>query len=160
MNTAGESLAGFHGAHRRFEKTGEVNGAELFHDYGHNPTEIRNAVHIARKRCRGKLISVVQPHTFSRLRTLFDEFVTCTEEADLTLITDVFMARETDPGNLNSGMLVEAMNQAGIPAQWTPSFEDAEQVIRQMLEPGNLVITHGCGNINLLNDLIASENGK
>ena len=132
-----------------------INGVELFHDYGHNPTEIRNALHIARKRCKGKLISVVQPHTFSRLRSLFDDFVTCTAEADLTLITDVFMARERDPGDLDSGMLADAMNRAGIPARWTPTFEDAEQAVLEVWKPGDLVITQGCGNIYLLNDMIA-----
>ena len=155
MISAATSLSEFSGAHRRFERTAVINGVELFHDYGHNPTEIRNALHIARKRCKGKLISVVQPHTFSRLRSLFDDFVTCTAEADLTLITDVFMARERDPGDLDSGMLADAMNRAGISARWTPTFEDAEQAVLEVWKPGDLVITQGCGNIYLLNDMIA-----
>ncbi len=144
-------LARFTGAHRRFEKTDEIDGVEIFHDYGHNPTEMRNAVSIARKRCRGKLWAVMQPHTFSRVRTLFDQYLTCTEEADYTLVTDICAAREPDPGDLNSGMLVEGMLRNGIDARWTPSFDETEEWLRSHWAPGDLVITMGCGDINLLN---------
>ena len=148
------SLSHFAGAHRRFEKTDEIDGVEVFHDYGHNPAEMRNAVSIARKRCRGRLWAVMQPHTFSRVRTLFEQYLTCTEEADITLVTDICAAREPDPGDLNSGMLVEGMQNNGIQAVWTPSFDDTEQYLKEHWQPGDLVITMGCGDINLLNDQI------
>ena len=149
-----EILHRFEGAHRRFEKTDDINGIEVFHDYGHNPTEMRNALSIARKRCRGRLIAVMQPHTFSRVRTLFDQYLTCTEEADITLVTDICAAREPDPGDLNSGMLVDGMIRNGIDARWTPSFDDTEQWLRENWRRGDLVLTMGCGDINLLNDQI------
>ncbi len=149
-----EILERFTGAHRRFEKTDEIDGVEIFHDYGHNPTEMRNALSIARKRCRGKLWAVMQPHTFSRVRTLFDQYLTCTEEADHTLVTDICAAREKDPGDLNSGMLTEGMIRNGIDAKWTPSFDDTEKYLRSHWAPGDLVLTMGCGDINLLNDQI------
>ena len=154
MHEAAKSLEHFRGAHRRFELTGNLNGTEFFHDYGHNPTEIRNAISIARKRCKGTLIAVLQPHTFSRVRLMFDEFAECTKEADVTLVTDIFLARETDPGDLNSGMLAAAMQEKGIHAILTPTFADAEVKIRELSRPGDLVITLGCGNINLLNERI------
>lgn len=147
-------LENFTGAHRRFEKTDEINGVEVFHDYGHNPTEMRNALSIARKRCRGRLWAVMQPHTFSRVRTLFEQYLTCTSEADFTLVTDICAAREPDPGDLNSGMLVNGMIQNGINAKWTPSFNDTEEWLRSHWEPGDLVLTMGCGDINLLNEQI------
>ena len=149
-----EILERFTGAHRRFEKTDEIDGVEIFHDYGHNPAEMRNALSIARKRCKGKLWAVMQPHTFSRVRTLFDQYLTCTEEADYTLVTDICAAREKDPGDLNSGMLTEGMIRNGIDAKWTPSFDDTEEYLRSHWMPGDLVLTMGCGNINLLNDQI------
>jgi len=149
-----ESLSRFAGAHRRFEKTDEIDGVEIFHDYGHNPAEMRNALSIARKRCKGKLWAVMQPHTFSRVRTLFDQYLTCTEEADYTLVTDICAAREADPGDLNSGMLTEGMVQHGINAKWTPTFDDTEAWLRSHWAPGDLVLTMGCGDINLLNDQI------
>ena len=154
IRQAAKSLAAFVGAHRRFELTDTIDGAEIFHDYGHNPAEMRNALSIARKRCKGRLFAVMQPHTFSRVRTLFDQYLTCTEIADVTLVTDICAAREKDPGDLNSGMLVEGMKQHGIDAVWTPSFDDAEAYPRQHLQPGDLAITMGCGDINLLNDQI------
>lgn len=152
---AARSLASFRGVHRRFEKTDEIDGVEIFHDYGHNPAEMRNALSIARKRCRkGRLIAVMQPHTFSRVRTLFSEYLSCTEEADITLVTDICAAREKDPGDLNSGMLTEGMRKNGINAFWTPSFQDTENWLRTHWQPGDLVLTMGCGDINRLNDQI------
>lgn len=149
---AAESVSRFTGAHRRFELTGVQQGVELFHDYGHNPAEMRNAVSIARKRCKGRLWAVMQPHTFSRVRALFDDYLTCTEEADYTLVTDICAAREKDPGDLNSGMLVEGMRKNGVQAVWTPSFDDTEKYLREHWWPGDLVITMGCGDINMLNE--------
>lgn len=159
-----ETLRRFTGAHRRFELTDNVDGVEIFHDYGHNPEEMRNALSIARKRCKGKLWAVMQPHTYSRVRTLFDQYLTCTAVADHTLVTDICAAREKDPGDLNSGMLVEGMRKNGIDAVWTPSFDDTEQYLKARWQPGDLVITMGCGDINLLNDQIhrhlAESTGK
>jgi UDP-N-acetylmuramate--alanine ligase len=151
---AAETLGRFTGAHRRFELTDCIDGVEIFHDYGHNPAEMRNAVSIARKRCKGRLWAVMQPHTFSRVRTLFDQYLTCTEEADFTLVTDICAAREKDPGDLDSGMLVQGMRDHGICAVWTPSFDDTESYLKDHWRPGDLVITMGCGDINLLNDQI------
>ena len=151
---AADALEKFTGAHRRFEKTDEIDGVEIFHDYGHNPTEMRNALAIARKRCKGELWAVMQPHTFSRVRTLFDQYLTCTAVADHTLVTDICAAREKDPGDLNSGMLVDGMKQNGIDAVWTPSFDDTENWLRSHWHSGDLVLTMGCGDINLLNDQI------
>ena len=151
---AAETLGRFSGAHRRFELTDRIDGVEIFHDYGHNPAEMRNAISIARKRCRGTLWAVMQPHTFSRVRTLFNQYLTCTEEADITLVTDICAAREKDPGDLNSGMLVQGMLDYGIRAVWTPSFDDTEKYLKEHWKSGDLVITMGCGDINLLNDQI------
>lgn len=157
MPSAMKAIASFTGARRRFEKTGMLNGAELFHDYGHNPAEMRNAVYIARRRCKGKLWAVVQPHTYSRVKTLFDGYLTCTQGADVTLVTDIFAARETDPEDIDSGMLVEAMKRRGVNAVHTPGFEDAARMIREGVSEGDLVITMGCGDIYRLNDMLADK---
>ena len=158
MDAACRSISSFMGAHRRFEKTGMLNGCEMFHDYGHNPTEMRNAVAIARKRCKGTLYAVMQPHTFSRVKTLFQDYLDCTAQADVTVVTDICAAREKDPGDINSGMLVDGMKAHGVNAVWTPSFDDAEAYLRAHVGPGDLAITMGCGDINLLNDQINKHN--
>ncbi len=151
---AAQAVSAFTGAHRRFEKTGMLNGAELFHDYGHNPAEMRNALSIARKRCKGRLVAVMQPHTFSRVKALFNDYLTCTEAADITIVTDICAAREKDPGDIRSGMLVDGMRAHGLRAELTPTFDDAEAWLRENLRPGDLALTMGCGDINRLNDQI------
>mgnify|MGYP002626982636 CR=1 FL=1 len=154
MEKALPQLESFRGAHRRFEQTDFIDGVSIYHDYGHNPQEMHNVLSIARKQCDGRLWAVMQPHTFSRVRTLFDQYLTCTEAADITLVTDICAAREPDPGDLNSGMLVAGMKANGIDAVWTPSFDDTEAYLRAHWQPGDLVLTMGCGDINLLNDQI------
>lgn len=154
MTEAIKAISDFRGTHRRFEKTGELNGAEMFHDYGHNPTEMRNALSIARKRCKGRLVAVMQPHTFSRVKALFNDYLTCTSVADVTIVTDICAAREKDPGDINSTMLVNGMRDHGINAYLTPTFDDAEVWLRANLQPGDLALTMGCGDINRLNDQI------
>lgn len=157
MQKAAESLHRFKGAHRRFEKTGMLNGAEMYHDYGHNPTEMRNTVSVAREHAKGKVYAVMQPHTYARVTTLYDAYLTCTEEADVTVVMDIFCARERRedyPADLNSGKLVEGMRAHGLNAVWTPSFDDTEKYLREHLQPGDLAVTMGCGNVNELNDQI------
>lgn len=165
MEKAAASLSHFTGAHRRFELTGLLNGAEMFHDYGHNPTEMRNAIHVARKRCKGTLYAVMQPHTFARVSKLFGDYLTCTQEADVTVVTDIYTAREdaSQYTGLNSGLLVAGMKSHGLNAVWTPSFNDTEAYLREHLKPGDLAITMGCGDVNLLNAQIErhqTENKK
>lgn len=147
------SLSAFSGVHRRFEFTGIVQGMRMYHDYGHNPAEMKSAVGVAAMQGR-RVIAVMQPHTYSRVKGLFDDFLTCTAQADITLVTDIFAAREADPGNIHSGMLVEGMREAGIEALLTPTFEDTENWLLLHGREGDLVLTMGCGNINLLNDLM------
>ncbi|MBQ9306298.1 MAG: UDP-N-acetylmuramate--L-alanine ligase [Clostridia bacterium] len=160
MQKACATASAFCGAHRRFELTDTIDGVEIFHDYGHNPAEMRNAVHVARRRSEGRVIAVMQPHTFSRVRSLFPDYLTCTEEADITLVTDICAAREKDPGDLHSGMLVDGMREHGLEAYWTPSFDETEAWLRAHWRPGDLVITMGCGDINMLNAQIHAHESK
>ena len=155
MEKVAYALKNFVGAHRRFELTSVTDGVRCYTDYGHNPAEIRNALKIAALQPRRTLWSVWQPHTYSRTRTLFDQFVQTFDVADRVLITDIMGAREPDPGDLNSGMLLEPMRQRGVNVEWTPSFDDAEAYLRAHWQPGDIMISHGCGNIDLLNEQIA-----
>lgn len=158
MDLACGALSHFTGVHRRFEKTGEVDGVILYHDYGHNPTEMKNALSVAKMQPHNRLWAVMQPHTYSRVKMLFNDYLTCTKEADFTLVTDIYAAREKDPGDIHASMLVDGMRANGINAYLTPSFDDTEAYLRAHWQPGDLVITMSCGNINLLNDQI-QKNG-
>ncbi|MGI6696892.1 MAG: UDP-N-acetylmuramate--L-alanine ligase [Christensenellales bacterium] len=150
VEKAAVALSGFTGVHRRFEHTGVVQGMDMYHDYGHNPAEMQVAIGMAAMQDR-RVIAVMQPHTFSRVKSLFDAYLTCTKEADITLVTDIYAAREIDPGDIHASQLVEGMQANGITAYLTPGFDDVESWLLTHGRPGDLVITMGCGNINLLN---------
>lgn len=149
------SLAAFAGVHRRFEHTGDVQGVRLYHDYGHNPAEYRTVIPIAAIMPHRKLYVVVQPHTYSRAKRLFHQFPTAFEGADEVLVTDIYAAREKDPGDIHATMLVEAMRKNGVPAIYCPGFEDCKAYLMGHWQDGDIVLTLGCGNINLLNELLA-----
>jgi len=149
---AAQALSQFAGVHRRFEFTGLIDGAKMYHDYGHNPAEMKAALSVARLQKPNHLWAVMQPHTYSRVKSLFNDYLTCTQVADYTLVTDIFAAREKDPGDIKAEMVVEGMKKNGINAVHTPTFDDTEKYLRAHWQPGDLVLTMGCGNINLLNE--------
>ncbi len=153
-----EGLGQFLGARRRFEKTGIIHGFTMYHDYGHNPTEMKNALKIAKEKHPHRVIAVMQPHTFSRVKSLFKDYLTCTKDADITLVTDIFAAREKDPLDIKAEMIVEGMNKNGIFAVHTKDFDAVEKYLLQNAQEGDLVLTMGCGNINLLNDQMNDHN--
>ena len=147
-----ESLNRFAGVHRRFELTGIIDGVKMYHDYGHNPAEMRGALSVGKMQHPNRLWAVMQPHTFSRVKSLFNDYLTCTRDADFTLVTDIYAAREKDPGDIKAEMIVQGMREHGINAVHTPTFDDTEKYLRAHWQPGDLVLTMGCGNINLLNE--------
>ncbi len=149
---AAESLNRFAGVHRRFEFTGLIDGVKMYHDYGHNPAEMKAALSVGRQQRPNRLWAVMQPHTYSRVKGLFEDYLTCTQIADFTLVTDIYAAREKDPGDIKAEMIVEGMKRHGINAVHTPTFDDTEKYLRAHWQPGDLVLTMGCGNINLLNE--------
>lgn len=159
-DTVASSLSHFAAPHRRFEYTGTVCGVALYTDYGHNPAEMRSALENARQRTHGRLFAVMQPHTYSRVKTLFADYIDCCREADELLITDIYAAREKDPGDIHATMLVNAIAQTGQSVHYTPTFDDAEAYLRAHWQPGDLVITMSCGNIHLLNKQIALHGDK
>ena len=157
MARVAEALANFVGAHRRFELTSVTDGVKCYTDYGHNPAEIQNALKIASMQPHRTLWSVWQPHTYSRTKTLFSQFVETFDLADKLLITDIMGAREVDPGDIRSEMLLEPLRARGVDAVVTPTFDDAEAYLREHWQPGDLMISHGCGDIDLLNEQIANH---
>ena len=89
------AIAGFGGVKRRFTKTGEYNGVTVIDDYGHHPVEIAAVLKAARESTNGKIVAVVQPHRYTRLQSLFEEFCTCFNDADAVIVADVYAAGET-----------------------------------------------------------------
>ncbi len=146
-----QSLSRFTAPHRRFERTGTVCGVALYTDYGHNPAEMHSALQNASLQPHSTLWAVMQPHTYSRVKTLFKDYIHCCDLADELLVTDIFAAREKDPGDIHAKMLVDAIAATGQHVHYTPTFDDAEAYLRAHWKPGDLVITMSCGDIHLLN---------
>ena len=157
MNVVAEALYDFTGVGRRYELTSVTDGVKVYTDYGHNPTETKTVLSVARKQAKQTLWAVLQPHTYSRTKTLFNGFVQCFDDADEVLVTDICGAREVDPGDINSAMLVDAMVKHGVKAHYTPSFDDTEKYLREHWKTGDSVVTLGCGDIYLLNEQIAAH---
>jgi UDP-N-acetylmuramate--alanine ligase len=142
------ALGGFQGVKRRFTKTGEANGITVIDDYGHHPVEIAAVLKAARQACKGKVIAVMQPHRYTRLRDLFEEFCSCFNEADKVVIADVYPAGEAPIPGIDRAHFVEAIRARGhrnVKSLDTP--EDLPALIADIAEPGDYVICVGAGNI-------------
>lgn len=138
----GKYISDFTGLSRRFEKKGSVQGADVYIDYAHHPRELRAAVAAAKKLCRGKLICVFEPHTYSRTYSLFDEFAASFAGADRLFFTDIYAAREVNTYGVSSEMLARA---AG--GEYTPAYEDAAESVRACAGEGDLVLVLGAGTV-------------
>lgn len=144
-----EALAGFKGVNRRFTKVGEVNGVTIIDDYGHHPTEIAAVLKAARQASSGRVIAVHQPHRYTRLHNLFEEFCTCFNEADVVGITDVYAAGE-DPisGATREGLVAGLIQHGHRHARSVVSEDDLERLVREQARPGDIVVCLGAGTIS------------
>lgn len=148
----GRYISDFTGLSRRFEKKGSVGGADVYIDYAHHPRELRAAVAAAKKLCRGKLICVFEPHTYSRTYSLFDEFAASFAGADRLLFTDIYAAREVNTYGVSSAQLAEA---AG--GEYTPTYEETAESIRACACEGDLVLILGAGTVIEVAKLLCNE---
>ena len=98
---------------RRFTHTGDWNGVAIYDDYGHHPVEIAAVLQAARSATNGRLVAVVQPHRYTRLKSLFAEFCTCFNEADTVIVADVYPAGEAPIEGANRDALVEGLRSGG-----------------------------------------------
>ncbi|QLP97723.1 MAG: UDP-N-acetylmuramate--L-alanine ligase [Rhodoblastus sp.] len=142
------ALASFGGVKRRFTKTGEWNGATIFDDYGHHPVEVAAVLRAARASTRNKVIAVVQPHRYTRLQSLFQEFASCFNDADDVIVADVYAAGEAPIEGVDKPGLVAAIRAHGHRhAVALPTPEDLPRMIRERAGPGDYVVLLGAGNI-------------
>ena len=148
-------LAGFHGAGRRFQPLGAgPNGALLYEDYAHHPSEIEATLRGARTLAHRRLVAVFQPHLYSRTALLAREFGRALALADVVAVLDVYPARERaedHPGV--SGLLIAracADAAGGRPVYWLPGFAAAEPVLRGVLVEGDVCVVMGAGDVDAL----------
>jgi UDP-N-acetylmuramate--alanine ligase len=144
-----EALANFGGVNRRFTKVGEVNGITIIDDYGHHPVEIAAVLKAARQACEGRVIAVHQPHRYSRLHSLFEDFCTCFNEADVVAIGEVFAAGEAPIEGAGRDDLVAGLIAHGHRhARALVSEDDLERLVREQAGPGDIVVCLGAGTIS------------
>ena len=142
------ALAGFAGVKRRFTQTGVASGVTVIDDYGHHPVEISAVLHAARAACEGRIIAVVQPHRFSRLRDLFEDFCTCFNDADAVIVADVHAAGEDPIEGTDRDALIQGLMARGhrrVLALDTP--EDLPALIAAEAAAGDMVVCLGAGSI-------------
>ena len=148
------ALAGFGGVKRRFTKVGEWNGATIIDDYGHHPVEISAVLNAATQVCSGRVFAVVQPHRYSRLQDLFEDFCTCFNDAHGVYVTDVFAAGEDPIKGMDSQGLVDGLARHGHRNVQTVSRDDIAKILHEHLEKDDMVVFLGAGDItNWANEL-------
>jgi UDP-N-acetylmuramate--alanine ligase len=143
-----KALAAFGGVKRRFTRVGEWNGATIIDDYGHHPVEIAAVLKAARDSTRGQVIAVVQPHRYTRLKSLFEPFSTCFNDADTVIVAHVYPAGEQPIEGADRDHLVQSMRARGhrqvIPLDGP---EKLAGIVKDIAKPGDYVVCLGAGNI-------------
>ena len=145
LEKAARGIEKFHGTHRRFEKKGTVNGADVIADYAHHPTEIRATLSTAKTFGKNKIWCVFQPHTYTRTRTLWQDFLTCFEDTDHLILTDIYAAREAFDGVTTSEKLAGEIKNTD--AFYIKEFEDIKKYLEENVSTDDMVFVMGAGNI-------------
>ncbi|HEX7777103.1 MAG TPA: UDP-N-acetylmuramate--L-alanine ligase [Parvibaculum sp.] len=143
-----KALEGFGGVKRRFTHVGTWNGVDIYDDYGHHPVEIAAVLQAARSACEGRIIAVVQPHRYTRLHNLFDEFSSCFNDADTVVVADVYAAGEQPIEGASRDGLVEGLRDRG--HRHVVGLESPEALpglIAELAKPGDFVVCLGAGSI-------------
>ncbi len=147
-NAIRKALAGFGGVKRRFTRTGEWNGVTIIDDYGHHPVEIAAVLKAARDSTKGKVIAVVQPHRYTRLQSLFEEFCTCFNDADAVVVAEVYPAGVAPIAGVDRDHFVLGLRAHGhrevIPLA---NAGELAGVVRGLAGSGDLVVCLGAGSI-------------
>jgi UDP-N-acetylmuramate--alanine ligase len=154
-------MVAFEGVKRRFTKTGEVDGITIIDDYGHHPVEIAAVLGAARTATEGQVIAVVQPHRYTRLRDLFEEFCGCFNDADVVVVADVYAAGEDAIQGFDRDSLVEGLRTRGhrsvLPLE---KPEGLAGIVGTLAQPGDMIICLGAGNITQWANALPKEIGR
>ncbi len=152
------ALVEFEGVKRRFTKVGEVGGVTVIDDYAHHPVEIAAVLKAARAAVKGHIIAVVQPHRYTRLRDLFEEFCTCFNDADMVVVAPVYPAGEEPIEGIDRDALVDGLRDRGhrrVTALERP--EELAEMVAAAAKPGDAVIFLGAGTVTNWAYAVAAE---
>ena len=148
-----EGLADFTGAERRFQYKGVFNGAEVYDDYAHHPDELHALLDMARSLPHKRLICAFQPHTYTRTKALFDDFVKELRTVDVAVLAEIYAARETNDVGVSSRDLC-----AQIPGSiYCATLRETAESLRALAQPGDLLLTVGAGDIYRVGDMLVGK---
>jgi len=151
-------FTGFGGVKRRFSRVGAANGVTVIDDYGHHPVEIAAVLKAARQATQGKVIAVVQPHRYTRLGNLFEEFCTCFNDADVVLAADVYPAGEQPIEGVSGEALAEGLRARGHRhVEHLKDPKELAKIVAPLAAPGDLVVCLGAGSITYWAQALPAE---
>ncbi|NLK63895.1 MAG: UDP-N-acetylmuramate--L-alanine ligase [Tissierellia bacterium] len=152
--TVAKGLYNFKGTHRRYEYKGETNGALVIDDYAHHPSEMKATLKTARSYAEGRIITVFQPHTYTRTIKLLDGFAEALSMSDETILVDIYAAREKNTGVIHSKDIINKMKEYSKVAIYAESFQDAVDIVKTKAKKGDIIITMGAGNVDEIAELL------
>ncbi|MBQ2938379.1 MAG: UDP-N-acetylmuramate--L-alanine ligase [Clostridia bacterium] len=148
------ALAKFTGAHRRFEFKGKINGASIYDDYGHHPTEIIATSKSVNNKKHNESWVVFQPHTYSRTKNLLDDFANSLLNFDNIIVLDIYAARETNSYNISSEDLVNKIISLGKDAKYIPNFDECVSFLKKNVKENDIVLTLGAGTVTQIGPML------
>ena len=147
-NAIREAVANFQGVRRRFTRVGEWNGATIIDDYGHHPVEIAAVLRAARQAFSGPIVAIVQPHRYTRLQSLFEQFCTCLNNADAAVIAPVYPAGEAPIEGVHRDALIEGIRAHGHKnVLGVEGADDLPKTLAALAKPGGALVFLGAGSI-------------
>ncbi|MFA9423366.1 MAG: UDP-N-acetylmuramate--L-alanine ligase [Sedimentibacter sp.] len=152
-----QGLFDFAGTHRRYEYKGTFNDAFIIDDYAHHPSEIEATLKAAKIYTKGKIITVFQPHTYTRTKKLLSGFAKSLSLSDEAILLDIYAAREKDTGEIHSKNIINEMKEYSKQAYYAESFQAAADIIKSLARKGDTIITMGAGNVNEVIDFIMEK---
>lgn len=152
-----DGIVKYTGVGRRFETKGNYKGALVVDDYAHHPTELKATLAAAKKLKKSTLWCVFQPHTYSRTKSLLNEFGEAFYAADKVIITDIYAAREDNPGDIHSKDLAEKLYHNNVNVKYISKFEDIVEYLKENMGPNDLLITAGAGPVYQVGELLLKE---
>lgn len=147
VNDIKEGLKKFKGARKRFEQKGYVDNIKVIDDYAHHPSEIKATLKAARNCTHSRIWCVFQPHTYTRTKSLMNEFSEAFDDADTVIVTDIYAAREADTGEVHASMLADRINEKEKKAVYISGFDNIVKFLEEKVVSGDLIITMGAGDI-------------
>ena len=149
-----EAFATFTGANRRMEYKGEFDGVTVYDDYAHHPTEIKATADAINRKSFNESWVVFQPHTYSRLKNLLDDFAGSLLDFDHIIITDVYAAREKNVFDISSKDLADKLISLGKKVEYKPNFDDIVKYLKENVKSGDIILTLGAGTVTNIGPML------